>query len=81
MKLYRIVAIDVTGREINPPPYFDVVSGFVIRAASAKAARRLASAEAGDEGKDLWLDPKRSRVAELTADGPKMVILAEGTDA
>ena len=35
---------------------YDTVSGFVISALNELEARILASEEAGDEGKEVWLD-------------------------
>lgn len=52
---------------------WDEVEEFVIRADSEDEARALASAAAGDEGKEIW---RGSAVVckEIEADGPKEII-------
>jgi hypothetical protein len=71
MKLY------VLRRPDDQLPTYDAAFGFVIRAVSAEEARLIASGGAGDEGKDVWLDPTRTRCEELTQDGDPEVILQD----
>jgi len=54
---------------------YDEARGFVVRASSAVNARRLASAQAGDEEPATWTDPKRSTCRELKSDGISGVVM------
>lgn len=56
---------------------YDCVAACVIRAYSEEAARALASAEALDEGEDVWTDPSGSTCEELRGCGPSGVIVAD----
>ena len=61
-------------------PWYNVIFGFVLRAETQAAARRLAHENAGDENRselDPWLDPAQSTCEELTGDGPAEVILSD----
>lgn len=58
----------------------DEAYGFVVRAKSAKSARRLAGEQAGDEGPGAWLDEKRSDCVTLSHDGPEIVLLRDLRD-
>jgi hypothetical protein len=59
----------------NVEPYWDTVEGFVVMAESADEARQLASQQKGDEGKAVWLNPKKSQVTLLDYTGDPRVIL------
>ena len=39
---------------------YDEVMEIVVRASSEEEARKLASPKGMDEGKDIWLDPKKT---------------------
>ena len=54
---------------------YDCAHGFVVRAATEDDARRIAGAQAGDEGQAVWLDTKRVMCTEISSDGPSEVIL------
>jgi len=56
---------------------YDVALGFVVRAGSEKKARQTASEQAGDEGREAWLDAKHSDCELLTPDGEAGVILCD----
>ncbi len=56
---------------------YDESNGFVIRAASPKKARFLASEEAAGEGADCWTSPKRSTCRVLTPKGKEDVIITD----
>jgi hypothetical protein len=56
---------------------YDANNGFVIRAETEQHAREIASEQPGDEGRATWLDPRRSKCRELTADGPQEVVLRD----
>jgi hypothetical protein len=58
-------------------PEYDVAVGFVIRAKSPAAARKLAATKNGGEGKECWLDPKRAKCQVLNKDGPDKIILSD----
>lgn len=46
-------------------PDYDEAEGFVVIALDARAARRLASVQAGYEGGDTWLDAALTKVSKL----------------
>lgn len=46
-------------------PWYDKCFGFVVLAESAKEAREMASAEAGDEGADAWQSGSLSSCVEI----------------
>lgn len=56
---------------------YNANNGFVIRAETEQHAREIASQQRGDEGSVTWLDPKRSKCRELTADGPPELVLRD----
>lgn len=56
---------------------YDSAHAFIIRATDAKSARRMASMEAGDEGHNVWLNPKKTSCKILTASGKTKVILRD----
>ena len=55
----------------------EIISGFVIRAASESDARLFASRAAGDEGPLLWLDSRTSSCLPLTHEGDPQIILRD----
>jgi hypothetical protein len=57
---------------------YDEHAGFVIRADTAKKARKLAGTVPGSMSEaDLWLDPTRSTCSILKHEGPEEVILED----
>lgn len=44
---------------------WDEATGFVVIALDARTARKLASAQAGDEGAETWLDARLTKVSKL----------------
>lgn len=58
-------------------PWYDKASGFIVRAKDAKSARRIAGLEAGDEGYEVWLNPKKTSCKVLTVVGKQKVILRD----
>jgi len=58
-------------------PWFDRMFGFVIRAKSESAARKLAAEQAGDEGPEAWLSPESASCTELQTDGEATVIMQD----
>jgi hypothetical protein len=57
---------------------YDECQGFVVRASSSKAARKLVgNKDRGDEGKETWLDPKLSTCVEIKTDGEAEIILCD----
>lgn len=66
--LYRLWRI--SGSKDRP----DHVWQFIVRAANAAAARRLAAANCGDEGPSVWKNEELSHCEELTYAGPSCVI-------
>jgi hypothetical protein len=75
MKLWLLRPVDDT---LEPwMPWYDRMFGFVIRAEGEKAARKLASSKAGDEGPEAWLTPEHSTCVELKADGPEEVVMED----
>lgn len=51
------------------------VRSIVVRAPTTEAARRLASAKAGPEGKDAWLHINKSTCTELADGGEAGVVV------
>lgn len=66
-KFYILKRLDDAG--------YDEATGFVVLAYTSKAARRFASAQAGDESDLVWLEPLRSSCKELHTNGPVGVVL------
>ncbi len=64
---------------INPEDRstWDCSRGFVIRAKTSQAARKLASSLAGFEGENVWIDPLHSSCVELTPDDDESVIIQD----
>lgn len=60
-------------------PWYDKAFGFVVRAATAQAAREFvaASDQCGGEGNEVWLDPSKSTCDELTLEGEPEVIIMD----
>jgi len=54
--------------------------GFVVRASTETKARQIAAHDAGEEGKDVWLNPKTSTCVHLKVAGYAGVILRESLD-
>jgi hypothetical protein len=57
------------------PVRWDECEGFVICAASPRAARKLASEHAADERASVWLDPQLSSCEQITSEHDAGVIL------
>ena len=49
----------------------------VVRARSHKEARKMAAIMAGDEGKDVWLDPNLTECHELLNEGKVGLIIRD----
>lgn len=62
-------------------PWYDRAFGFIVRAPSAKMARKLAAEKAGDEGGQVWMDPNKTKCEELNADGEAEVVLRDFASA
>jgi hypothetical protein len=58
-------------------PMPDTVLGFIVRAETAAAARKLAREKAGDEGGYIWLNGEQSTCVELLPDGDPCVVMAD----
>lgn len=56
------------------------VRAFLVRAATTEAARRLASAKAGAEGREAWLHLDRSACVEMSVEGEPMVLITASQD-
>jgi hypothetical protein len=74
MKLWILRPID--GVEEWESRYYKVF-GHVIRADCETDARNIAAEYSGDEGKDAWLDTKKSTCIELTAEGDSECIMQD----
>lgn len=59
-------------------PVNDAAHGFVVRAKDAASAREIASAQAGDEGKEVWLDSKKVKIKAVgiatSSDRPGVIL-------
>lgn len=71
MKLYILEATK------SWEPWYDTVDKIVVRASTSKQARKLAASVCGDEGADVWTEPKRTSCKQLTNKGPAEVILRD----
>lgn len=73
MRLFLLERVDSVGH--------DEASGFVVRARSAREARELVSDECvvgpGDEGREAWLDPRRTSCRALREGGKVQIILRD----
>lgn len=56
-------------------PAYDVSNGFVVRAESEDAARKIASSSHGDEGAGVWLTRSGSTCELLTTKGGAGIII------
>lgn len=56
---------------------WDCMQGIVVRAKSAREARKLAASVAGDEGSAVWLSPVASRCRRILSDGKPAIILRD----
>lgn len=76
MKLY---VIELNDNGLDMIRGYDFNSKMVIRARDSREARKIASLEANDEGKEVWLDKKYSKCCSLNMFRPKHnVICIEG---
>lgn len=82
MKLWILKPVDdmattnIKGHEVKRWTW-DCVYGIVVRARSEEKAREVAYHEAGDEGGDVWLDPKLTSCEALTGKGESGVVLRD----
>lgn len=60
--------------ELTTGENYDCMTSCVIRSETPIAARHFAAEHAGDEGRDVWLDPSESSITELTPFGPVGVV-------
>jgi hypothetical protein len=58
-------------------PWYDKCNGAVVRTTSEEEARKAMSQVSGDEGVDVWLDPKLTTCVELSADGPPEMVISD----
>lgn len=54
---------------------YDEQQGCVVRATSEEDARRIAAANKGDEGDEVWLDPSLTTCEVVSGRGPRGLIL------
>ena len=66
MKLWLLRPIDGVK---DWEPWYDKAFGNVVRAEDETGARELAALKEGAEGKDAWLNNKKSTCIELTTEG------------
>lgn len=57
--------------------WYDKAFGHVVRAEDETEARELAASERGDEGRNAWLDNKKSTCVELSVDGKEEHIIRD----
>lgn len=53
------------------------MNAIVVRAETPKKTRMLASKYCGNEGPELWLDPKQSKCTRLQEHGPATIIIRD----
>ena len=56
-------------------PWYDKAFGFVIRAKTEVKARELASENAGDEGKEVWMNVGITTCIPLNQTGPEEKVI------
>lgn len=56
---------------------YDEARGFVVRAETCNAARRIASSRSRGEGPEPWIDKKFSTCEEVTGEGSFGIILED----
>jgi len=56
-------------------PWYDKAFGFVVCAKDIEEARKIASDDHGDEGREAWMDPKQSTCIELTPGEKSRVVV------
>ena len=64
-------------RKVDDPPWgghVDTAYGFVVVARSSSQARALASRQAGDEGRRVWLDDEQTTCERLRPDAKGVVL-------
>ncbi len=62
-------------------PWYDKAFCFVVRAASEEHARLVASDQAGDEGKEVWLDASKTSCKAIDPNGPPEVLCRDMASA
>lgn len=80
MRLWILRPVEGLPENDDPwEPWYDKAVGFVVRAETEAAARRLANAQAGDENSHaaVWLDRAVSTCVELTPEGDEGVVLRD----
>ena len=92
MKLWLLKPVEGL-KENNPwDPWYDKAFGFVVRAETEDAARKIANDNGGSEtgpvrtrvyrtGGDPWLDKKLSTCSELLTDGEAGLVLKDFASA
>lgn len=81
MKLFQIRPKDNLQTSDPWKPWYDKCFGFIIRAKTKPEARKIASENAGDEGKNAWLDGKYSTCEELKIEGKADLIMKDFASA
>lgn len=56
---------------------YDKKHGYVIRAASEREARKMASTHASDEGSAVWRDPESTTCVQIDIDGDPEVLMID----
>lgn len=59
----------------EPDRWWDCANGFIVRATSPTEARRMAADLCGDEGREFWMDRKKSSCRLIGARGRRGVVL------
>jgi hypothetical protein len=84
MKLWLLRPINQNAEDGPWDPWYDRCFGFVVRAESADAARRIAAPEGGSENPHYcradgspWLDEALSSCVELSADGAAEIVIQD----
>lgn len=83
MNLYLLKPREGLDRHDDPWEFpYDKAHGFVIRAESHRAARKIAATKHnhGDEGDQVWLDPTYSECTTLKSEGEEGVVIGDYTN-
>ena len=68
--------------EVSPwNPWYGKAFGFVVRAETEEEARKLASEDCGEEGKEAWVSGKYSGCMALRIEGKAKIIIRDFASA
>ena len=73
----KVMRIYLLKRRKQHNARYDEAMGFVVRAATVQEARAIASENAGDEGREMWMDANQTICTALVDTGKPGLILSD----